>query len=79
MEIIQKLNTMKKKIEEAKQNKARKEGQYEELLKSLQKHGCNSVEEAQQLVKETLIEKQNKEQQLIDGIKELEKNFDWNI
>ena len=79
MDILQKLNSMKKKTDEAKQKKARKEGQYEELLKTLKSYNCNTIEEAEKVIRETMKDKEVKEKQLLQGIKELEENYDWNF
>lgn len=79
MEIIQKLNQFKKKIEEAKQKKARKEGQYEELMQTLKTFNCDSIEEAEKVIEETLKKKQTKEKEILNSIEELEQDYDWNV
>ena len=79
MDIIQKLNQLNKRIEEAKQKKARKEGQYEELLKSLAVYGCKTIEEAEAQVEKNLKILEEKERQLQEGIEEIEKNYDWDF
>ena len=79
MEIIQKLNQFKKKIEEAKQKKARKEGQYEELMQTLKTFNCNSIEEAEKIIEETLQKKEEKEKLILSSLKKLEDNDVWEI
>ena len=85
MDLIQKLNNLKKKIEEAKQNKARKEGQYEELMKTLHVYNCNNIHDAELLIESILKEKKEKELKLEKGLKELmntvneiESKTEWN-
>ena len=84
MDIIQKLNNLKKKIDDAKQNKARKEGQYEELIKTLHTYNCNDIEEAQLLIDSLIKEKEEKEKEietrlkkLIEEVNRIENQTDW--
>lgn len=84
MDILKELNSLKKKIDEAKQNKARKEGQYEELLKNLYTYNCKNINDAQILIESLLKEKEEKEieiekklKKLIEDVDKIESKTDW--
>lgn len=79
MDIIDRLNKIKKQIEDAKDQKARAEGQYAELLKSLKEYECNSLEDAKILVESLEKQKEKLDKEILDGLNELESSYDWNL
>ena len=79
MDIVERLNKIKKQIDEAKNLKARTEGQYTELLESLKEYQCTSLEDAEILLKSLEKEKQDLNKEILEGLKELENGYDWNI
>lgn len=74
----QELLEIKKKIEEARTNEAKLEGQYSQLLKQLQDDfNCNTIEEAEEFLSEINGKIKEKEQSLEKGIQDLKNKLGW--
>ena len=77
MNSVEQLNAMKNKIEKAKQDDAKLQGQSEELMKTLEGFGCSSIEEAEKLLEETQADLEAKQREFDEGVKELTERCNW--
>ena len=69
---------MKEKVEEAKTEKAKLEGQIESIHSRLKnEYSLNSVEDAEKKVEALTSEVNEKENQLQQGISQLEDEYNW--
>ena len=78
MTITEKLSKIKDKIEKAKIDEAKEEGQISNLFSQLEeKAKCQTTEEAKKILDELNDELDEKEEELETGIKELEEAYEW--
>lgn len=73
----QDLLDLKREVDDAKNEVTRLEGQLELLMKDLkEKHGCSTIKAAEAVLEKTQGEIDNLEEQIKNGIAELEERYE---
>ena len=79
MEIQRRLEEKARIVQKAKEETAREEWTLEQINKDLQQYGCNSFEQATDLLRKNTEEQGRLLDEIKTGIEQLEKEIDWNL